>query len=281
MPNRVKFGLKNCHYAKAVLDPATGEVTFGMPVAIPGAVHLAMDPDGETEPFFADDIIYYTTIADNGYKGQLELAILPDHFRKEILREREDSNGVIVEDSSVESEHFALLFEFSGDQKATRHCLYYCSAARPNIEGKTVGETKKVQTEKLLITAAPLPGGIVKVKTGDNTSDAVYNGWYTAVYQAESPVTAEKLASLVIGGRTLTPAFDGDITSYNLETDESSEVMSAAGMSGVTATILVDGAAHTSGQAAAWETGTNTVTVIAMKTGSTSTAYTVTVTHAG
>ena len=32
--NKVKFGLKNCHYAKAVLDPETNEVTFGTPVAI-------------------------------------------------------------------------------------------------------------------------------------------------------------------------------------------------------------------------------------------------------
>lgn len=90
-------------------------------------------------------------------------------------------------DSTVEPEHFALLFEFSGDKKKIRHCMYYCTAARPTIEGKTNEDSKEVQTESLEITATPLPSGLVKVKTGANTTDEVYNGWYSAVYQ--SPTT--------------------------------------------------------------------------------------------
>ena len=164
--NKVKFGLKNCHYAKATLDPDTNAVTFGTPVAIPGAVNLSLDPEGDTEPFYADDMVYYTTVANNGYSGDLEIALIPDSFRKDILKETEDSNGVLVEDSTVEPEHFALLFEFSGDKKKIRHCMYYCTAARPTIEGKTNEDSKEVQTESLEITATPLPSGLVKVKTG-------------------------------------------------------------------------------------------------------------------
>lgn len=181
--NKVKFGLKNCHYAKATLDIDTGAVTFGTPVAIPGAVNLSLDPEGDNEPFYADDMVYYMTSVNNGYSGDLEVALLPDSFRKDILKETEDANGVMVEDSTVEPEHFALLFEFSGDKKKIRHCLYYCSAARPTIEGKTNEDSKEVQTETIEIKASPLPSGYVKVKTGNNTTDEVYNGWYTKVYE--------------------------------------------------------------------------------------------------
>ena len=76
--NKVKFGLKNCHYAKATLDPDTNAVTFATPVAIPGAVNLSLDPEGDTEPFYADDMVYYTTVANNGYSGDLEIALIPD-----------------------------------------------------------------------------------------------------------------------------------------------------------------------------------------------------------
>ena len=93
--NKVKFGLKNCHYAKATLDPDTNAVTFGTPVAIPGAVNLSLDPEGDTEPFYADDMVYYTTVANNGYSGDLEIALIPESFRKDILKETEDANGVL------------------------------------------------------------------------------------------------------------------------------------------------------------------------------------------
>ena len=82
-----------------------------------------------------------------------------------------------------------MLIEFSGDKKKIRHCMYYCTAARPTIEGKTNEDSKEVQTETLELTSTPLPNGMVKVKTGSNTEDSVYNNWYKSVYQ--TPATSE------------------------------------------------------------------------------------------
>lgn len=188
--NKVKFGLKNCYYALATMDEA-GKVTFGAPVPMPGAVSLALDAEGDNDPFYADDSVYYMVSNNNGYTGDFELALIPESFLKDVLKETEDANGVIVENKDVEPEHFALLFEFNGDQRKIRHCMYYCSATRPSIEGDTKEDSTEVKTEKLSLTVSPLPSGIVKAKTGTNTSDTVYNDWYKAVYQPSDAAVAD------------------------------------------------------------------------------------------
>lgn len=183
--NRVKFGLRNCHYALATLGD-DGKVTFGTPVPMPGAVSISLDAEGDNDPFYADDTVYYMVSNNNGYSGDFELALIPESFLKDVLKETEDANGVIVENKDAEPAHFALLFEFTGDQRKIRHCMYYCSATRPTIEGDTKEDSTEVKTEKLSLQASPLPTGVVKAKTGTNTTDAVYNGWYDSVYEPKA-----------------------------------------------------------------------------------------------
>ena len=157
-------------------------MTFGTPVAMPGAVSLSLEPNGEPSNFYADGYAYYTISNNMGYEGDLELAMVPESFRTDVLKESLDDNSVLVESANVETANFALLFEFDGDVKKIRHVLYNCSAARPNIESATNEEEIEVQTETLAITAAPLANGYVKARTGDSTTDTVYTGWYTSVY---------------------------------------------------------------------------------------------------
>ena len=209
--NKVKFNICNVHYALITVDE-DGEVTFGTPVAMPGAVSLSLEPNGEPSNFYADGYAYYTISNNMGYEGDLELAMVPESFRTDVLKESLDDNSVLVENANVETANFALLFEFDGDVKKIRHVLYNCSAARPNIESATNEEEIEVQTEALAITAAPLANGYVKARTGDSTTDTVYTGWYSSVYM---PTVADPEASGVqqsglqemeedeIGGETL------------------------------------------------------------------------------
>ena len=181
--NKVKFGLKNVHYAPLTVGEE-GEITFGTPVAIPGAVNLSMDAQGDPSTFYADDMAYYVTTANDGYSGTLEIALIPDSFRKDILKETEDeTDKVLVENVRAESQPFALLFEFAGDQKAIRHVLYNCSAARPSVTGSTTTNAKEPSTESLTLTASPLANGNVKAKTTPDTPDEKYNNWYKSVWQ--------------------------------------------------------------------------------------------------
>lgn len=189
--NKVKFGLKSVHWAKATFDE-DGNVTYAVPKKIPGAVNLSLDPEGSTETFWADNSAYVTLSQNSGYSGDLEVALITEDFAKDILHEEEDPNGVLAENTEVETEHFALLFEFDGDKHKTRHVLYNCTCSRPSIESATTEDSKEPQTDTLELTATGLVNCYVKAKTGTNTSEAVYNGWYDAVYEpmgaAEEPV---------------------------------------------------------------------------------------------
>ena len=183
--NKVKYNIKNVYAAKMTESIADGVSSFSYdtPKRIPGAVSLSLDAEGESSPFYADGIVYFRTITNNGYSGDLEIALIPEWFRTEILQEALDAKGVLVENSdAAESVKFALLFEFDGDVKAIRHVLYNCTASRPSIESETKEDTIEPGTEKLSLTADPRADGLVKAKTGDTTDATTYDNWYKAVY---------------------------------------------------------------------------------------------------
>ena len=180
--NKVKYNLKNVHAAKLTVGEQ-GAFTYAAPQAIPGAVSISLDAEGDTSPFYADGIVYFRSNTNNGYSGDLEIALIPEWFRTDILLEEKDSNGVLVEKSTItEMPKFALLFEFDGDVHGIRHVLYNCSASRPSIASETKEDTIEPVTETLSLTADPRADGLVKARTGDTTTEETYNNWYQSVY---------------------------------------------------------------------------------------------------
>ena len=190
--NKVKFNICNVHYAKLTVSPE-GEISYETPVPMPGAVSLSLDPNGEPSVFYADGYAYYTVNNNQGYEGDIEMALVPESFREDILKETKDANKVLIEDANVETEKFALLFEFDGDIKKIRHVLYSCVATRPKIESSTKEEEIEVKTETLSIKASPLSGGYVKARTSDETTTEAYENWYKSVYL---PKDTESLGEL-------------------------------------------------------------------------------------
>ena len=188
--NKVKYNLRNVHYALLNID-GNGNVSYGTPVPIPGAVSLGLDANGEPSNFYADGYAYFTINNNMGYEGDLEIALVPESFRVDVLNEKLDDNNVLIEDSNAVTANFALLFEFDGDARKIRHVLYKCAASRPSIESQTNEDEIEVKTEKLTLKATPLANGLVKAKTGDNTTDAVYDNWYNEVYLTSTTESEE------------------------------------------------------------------------------------------
>lgn len=184
--NKIKYGLSRCYYAKATIG-ADGSATYGTPVALPGAVSLSLDPQGDSTPFYADNIVYWTGISNQGYEGDLELAKIPESFLTDIMGYLVDSNGLLIEDAGASPGHFALLFQFEGDAHAKRHVMYNCTANRPAVSGSTKEASITPQTETLSITATTVFNDDLDkdlVKASVSPAEATqYSGWYTSVYQ--------------------------------------------------------------------------------------------------
>ena len=153
--NKVKFGLSKVAFAVATIAD-NGSATYAEPIECPGARSLSMEPQGELNEWYADNMVYYVVNNNNGYSGDLEVARFPDALKAAIWSEATAGNDIVYEEAGVEVVHFALLFEFSGDFKHTRHVFYNCTATRPAVSGATTEDTKEPQTETTTITAKPV-----------------------------------------------------------------------------------------------------------------------------
>lgn len=181
--NKVKFGLSNVHIAK--ITEEDGEITYGTPFAVPGAVSLTAEPEGDTTPFYADNIKYYVAVANNGYTGDLEIAMTPKEFLTQILGQLEDKNGALIESANDVNARFALMGEIEGDIKKRRFVYYDCTAARPSAEMNTVEESKEPQTDTISITmAARSSDNVIKaVIEPSEENKAVYDTFFQKVYE--------------------------------------------------------------------------------------------------
>ncbi len=204
--NKVKYGLKNCAYAIATIDELTNTATYGPVVPWPGAVNLSQEQQGDTTKFRADNIDYWVGTSNNGYQGDYECALIPDSFKRDVLGEIEDSNGVWVEDAGAKTVHFAFMFQFEGDVNATRHVLYNCTATRPTVSGATTEETIEPQTETVTITSvaihnAALDKDLVKARCTEDNEE--YSSFFSSVYQPSGVATYVTVSFDTDGGTAI------------------------------------------------------------------------------
>ena len=182
----VKFGLSNAYYA--IYDDTAG--TYGTPKPLKGAVSLSISREGDENTFYADNIAYYTINSNAGYSGDLEIALLDDDMRVDLLGQQKDAKGVLLESSDDVPSTFALLYEVQGNINTQRFVFYNCTLSRPETEANTKEDTVEPDTDTLeirMISRSVEFGtdtlNLVKGSVKDvDATKAVYDAWYTTVY---------------------------------------------------------------------------------------------------
>lgn len=183
--NKVTFGLEKVHIA-FFDDQGAEQPAWKTPIPIPGAVRWTPTTVGEESSFYADNTKYFVATSNNGYTGELELALVPDEILAEMLGWEIDSNGALFEVADAMPKKFALLGQVQGDKKNRRFVYYDCQANRPAKERTTKGESIEVATDVLSMTVSPIEiEGRTLVK-GDlelnEINPEAYNSFFSSVY---------------------------------------------------------------------------------------------------
>lgn len=185
--NKVRFGLKNVYYAVLTESADSTNNSWATPVAVPGAVSLTLDSNNSDNTFYADNVAYYKSLANNGYTGSLEMALIPDTMLSDIWG-MSVVGGVLTEKSGIQPKPFALMFQIEGDQKEDLFVLYRCvPTSKPTSGSQTIEEAATPVTQTFDFEALPLvtgpdyQKGNVRGKTTSTTTTAVRSAWFSTV----------------------------------------------------------------------------------------------------
>lgn len=165
----------------------------------------------------------------------------------------------------------------NGVKKFKAFGYYRTRAQLGNEEDQTKGTSISFATDSLTLDVMTLDNGDWReYETFDDEADA--RAFVNEFCEVDEANASAALASLALGSLQLTPAFNPGITEYRATTSNATNTVTAeAADDGATVTITNGTTAVTSGNAATWATGVNTVTITVVN-GTASKVYTVLVT---
>lgn len=176
--NKIEFGIESLHFAPF----KNGR--YETPELIKGAAALKMESSTETIKIYADNTIFYTMSANNGYGLELDIYNYDDDFMVKYLGFKKDKNGILVEPSILVPIEVGVLFKVKGDLKDRCCALYKCTFEKPSLENKTIEDKIEVPTVKLKGIASPQTftdyhDSIVRASTIEESKKAT---WFSEVY---------------------------------------------------------------------------------------------------
>ncbi len=153
--NKVEFGISNLYIG--TYTDTNGTVTLGTPYHQKGAVNLSLEPDGDDNDFYADNVKYWSGFSDNGFTGEIEVAKFDLEAKKQFFGYVQTTGGGFGAVKGASRPQVYVMFQTEGDAQARRVILYNVSLGQINREFATIEDSKEPATETCDITV-----------TGDN-----------------------------------------------------------------------------------------------------------------
>ena len=282
-----QIGLKNL-FAAEITEDADGNESYGSPFRLAKAISADLSVNSSNATLYADDgaDVDITEFVN----AQLTLNVNDiSHANAARLTGAEvDANGVLVSASENQPKAFAIGFQSKSARGGDIFVWFYrVKFAIPNQSLQTKGDSIAFSTPSIVgtvsrrnkVDANDLHPWKAQVKDGDaGVSSATISGWFAGVYEPGNAANVS-LASLAIASETLTPAFNANVTEYELETTTASETVTATAAigSGSAVAITVNGTSYASGDSVTWAAGLNVVKVV-VSNGAANKTYTVNVT---
>ena len=280
---KIIYGLKNVKYA--IYDADSG--TYGAyKTFADGVVSLTANSEANSTDFYASDTVYATIDAVAKETGTIEVAYITDDVLKDLFGYEQDStSGLMYVDTEPKAISVALSYEVSSNEGKQRGVRYNVTFQRPSQSANTMTESISPDTVSLNYTAVGrdfIINGETRniLKAHVNEDKSGYSSFFDAVVTPGMAVaeTDCTLATLTIDSLTLSPTFDADTTSYTAATTDATNTVTATATDTDAAVVIRNGTTSvTSGNAATWATGANTLTITVIN-GMSAKVYTVIVT---
>lgn len=177
--NKVEYGFRNLVTWPIVKDGSEDGVwEWGSPIRALGTVKSTLAPAGTSSTMYAEDGDFFSSAANNGYEGDLELANFPDEFYIAYLGYKRDERGGIAEDARALPKPFAMAYEVQGDAKQRRNIFYHCTPSRTSGDDKTIEESISPETKKCTVKCKPVKiGNMVTPKYSLYSDTADQEAW--------------------------------------------------------------------------------------------------------
>lgn len=279
MPN-YKHGIKHAVWSLRTVSGST--VSYGDVYHEPGAESITPNaPTTNSTTCHSDDGKAKTIKGAEGNTTlTLQFADFSDDFQTKVKGHKVDATtGGIIKSKDDETTPIAFGYEVNGTEGKKRIWWSNCDSSEPTSNAhQTDGENVTESPDTLTLTVnGEKYGDVMVCKEGDPGFDTFLDSVPAAF--TSGPTTADTtLSALTIGSLTLSPTFSANTTSYAASTTNASDTITATPTaSGASVEIKNGTTTVSSGSAATWSAGQNTVTVKVTNGGATKT-YTVTVT---